>query len=97
MIDANKRYWASIGVTCVVLGLYSLVIYGVVPTPVEDLKETLKLSVVAVISYWIGSSSGSAAKDIATNATSALATRAANTLTSQVLGARRDEPGDRAG
>lgn len=59
----DRRFWAAVFVTVVILGLYAMVIAGVAPVPVDDLKETLKMSVVAIISYWIGSSSGSAAKD----------------------------------
>jgi len=61
--SGDRRFWAAVFVTVVILGLYAMVIAGVAPVPVDDLKETLKMSVVAVISYWIGSSSGSAAKD----------------------------------
>jgi len=62
--SGDRRFWAAVFVTVVILGLYAMVIAGVAPVPVDDLKETLKMSVVAVISYWIGSSSGSASKDV---------------------------------
>jgi hypothetical protein len=59
----DRRFLAALFVTMIILGLYAAVILGIAPVPADDMKETLKMSVVAVISYWIGSSSGSAAKD----------------------------------
>ena len=64
-------YGAAV-VTTILLALfcYTIVSGGNIDV---DLKETLKVLTVAAVTYWVGSSRGSASKDIATRNTDAAA------------------------
>jgi hypothetical protein len=71
---ASPLAWGAPLVSIFVLGTFSLVmgyaiIRGIPPgsegTLMYGLIETLKLMSVSVVSYWVGSSAGSAAKDAA--------------------------------
>lgn len=63
-MEFDKRFFGAAFVTAVVLALYGAVVLGLAPKPEPDLAETLKALVTLAAGYWIGSSSGSAAKDI---------------------------------
>ena len=54
-------YGAAV-VTAVLLGLFGYIIVAN-PALDEGIKETIKVLTVAAVSYWVGSSRGSAAKD----------------------------------
>ena len=62
-MDFDKRFWGAAFVTVAVTALYGAVVLGFAPKPEPDLAETLKALVTLAAGYWIGSSSGSAAKD----------------------------------
>jgi hypothetical protein len=51
--------WGAPAVTVVMLGLFAWVVVANVPTEL-DIRETIKALTVACVSYWIGSSRGSA-------------------------------------
>lgn len=59
----DRRFWGAAGVTAVIMALYGAVILGLAPKPDPDIGETLKALALLAAGYWLGSSSGSAAKD----------------------------------
>lgn len=64
MGEFDKRFWGAAFVTVSVVILFGAVLLGIAPAPAPDLAETLKALVTLAAGYWIGSSSGSASKDV---------------------------------
>lgn len=57
------RLWGVAAVSLILLVFFGAILLGFSPAPDVELKATLNTLTVAIVSWWVGSSSGSASKD----------------------------------